>query len=847
MRVQVCVGVLTAVMVSAQALAASPNCITSAGEVAGAALSMSDIAVGPLDQVYAVDGAKGHLYRQSDNGIFYAVIGGDRGQVDGPFNEAKLMGAYGLAGTDTRVYIADTLGHAIRVMESDNIYTLAGTRERGLVDGAGASARFSHPYDLAVAPDGTIYVADTTNHAIRAITHNANFTDVQVTTVVGGSAGMMDGDVSLAKLKHPVAVGVLPDGDLLVADRGNSRIRRVRPGGAVETWIGGEYGYGLGRGTEAPLGYVSGLAIAPDGYVYVTDRVIPGVLSISPQGDVIPLTATDRGGVGSASSGFASDHHMLTPSGLTVRGDGAILVAELLPARLRVLDQCEGGGVMSSACAGAACVSDMNTCGVDSYCSGGAGIDCASCDAEAGECPNNCDEEGPAPVDCMTCDPGEAWSFVADNSSNGNGTPWTKTHTQLSSPSYNSPTALWSNHTEVCPSETKPCWAPATYHNYEMRVQYGFIKSGQSYTPLEEGDFVSLEYMSMGTYDNHLEIKAKSETTTVVGLMLKNDEANYTLYSESGKTTTSVPVRHGDGQGILFKVVQRAEGYFDAYIDNDLVLSDQYSGGQGFASGVHIYQDGGSGKWWDQVGGAVFNQLTVNRGSDCSHACFDTSEVNCMTCDQGEVTWLIADGAGNGHNGWSKQSFQLSPPSWNTPTSIRADYMETCPDLKPCYATGARHNYKVRAKHSFASTDTPFVDGDSVSIEYMSLGTYNNELILRAQTDTAKVIALKVLTNEATYRIESASGVTTTDVPVRHGDGEGIVFKVTQRQDGHFDAYIDNELVLSDQYIGGSGYAFQLWVEQTGGGGTLPDVMGGAVFNRLVVRRDSDCPHSCDW
>ncbi|MDP6945301.1 MAG: hypothetical protein QF464_14230, partial [Myxococcota bacterium] len=293
-----------------------------------------------------------HLYEKDATGTFRAVIGGGRGLTDGPIEEAKLMGAYGIHGTDTRIYIADTLGHAIRVIESSNVLTLAGNGERGLVNGAGSDARFGHPYDLAVGADGTIYVADTSNHAIRALTVNADFTSVQVSTVAGGSArGMADGNGSSARFHTPVAVAVLPDGDLLVADQGNNRIRRVTPGGAVSTWVGGRYGYGVGRGTDAALGFVTGLAVATDGMVYVSDRTVPGVLSVNPDGFVTPITGAGEGG----GTGNASGSHFSGPAGLAVTADGTLLVADMKLGRVRVLDRCSGGGVDSDACAGMSC------------------------------------------------------------------------------------------------------------------------------------------------------------------------------------------------------------------------------------------------------------------------------------------------------------------------------------------------------------------------------------------------------------------------------------------------------------------------------------------------------------
>jgi len=48
--------------------------------------------------------------------------------------------------------------------------TIAGTPGiAGFADGAAASARFSGPVGLKIAPDGTIYVADTSNQLIRRL------------------------------------------------------------------------------------------------------------------------------------------------------------------------------------------------------------------------------------------------------------------------------------------------------------------------------------------------------------------------------------------------------------------------------------------------------------------------------------------------------------------------------------------------------------------------------------------------------------------------------------------------------------------------------------------------------
>jgi hypothetical protein len=88
-----------------------------------------------------------------------------------------------------------------------------------------------------LAPDGDLYVADNGNNTIRRVT-----TAGVVTTYAGSTAGFADGAPLTAQFNQPFGLGAAANGDLIVADRANYRIRRiVRSGntaGAVETLAG---------------------------------------------------------------------------------------------------------------------------------------------------------------------------------------------------------------------------------------------------------------------------------------------------------------------------------------------------------------------------------------------------------------------------------------------------------------------------------------------------------------------------------------------------------------------------------------------------------------------------------
>jgi sugar lactone lactonase YvrE len=147
------------------------------------------------------------------------------GYADGPAAEARFQGPRSVAVDGAgNLYVADTGNHCIRVISpAGQVTTLAGAPEPGYVDGQGAQARFSFPAGVAVDAEGNLYVADTANHRIRMITP-----DGAVTTLAGsGEPGYADGPAGEAQFRAPEGVAVDADGNLIVADTGNHRIRKI--------------------------------------------------------------------------------------------------------------------------------------------------------------------------------------------------------------------------------------------------------------------------------------------------------------------------------------------------------------------------------------------------------------------------------------------------------------------------------------------------------------------------------------------------------------------------------------------------------------------------------------------
>jgi hypothetical protein len=163
---------------------------------------------------------------------------GVSGNRDGSLAVATFASPSGLAtGSHGANYVVDKALNTLREIEGGTIRTLVGIETGDPVwrasadrDGPAASAAFNHPEGIAVAPDGSVVVADTLDAAVR------RYKDGAVTTVAGapGRFGSQDGPVATASFKFPVGVAVDASGDIFVADQQNG-VREISKDGIVTT------------------------------------------------------------------------------------------------------------------------------------------------------------------------------------------------------------------------------------------------------------------------------------------------------------------------------------------------------------------------------------------------------------------------------------------------------------------------------------------------------------------------------------------------------------------------------------------------------------------------------------
>ncbi|HLI77368.1 MAG TPA: Ig-like domain repeat protein, partial [Acidobacteriaceae bacterium] len=196
------------------------------------------------------------------------------------------------------------------------------------------------PSGLAVDGAGDLYLADTINNRVRRVDATTHI----ITTVAGnGSAGFNgdNGPATAAELTGPSGLALDGAGNLFIADTGNDAIRRVDAvSGTITTVAGtlGQSGYtgDGGPATAAKLNAPQGIALTPAGDILIADTTNAAVRALTFSDGSIQTIA------GTGTAGYNGDNRLATsaqlndPSGIAIRPDGTIAVADLSNNRVRL-------------------------------------------------------------------------------------------------------------------------------------------------------------------------------------------------------------------------------------------------------------------------------------------------------------------------------------------------------------------------------------------------------------------------------------------------------------------------------------------------------------------------------
>lgn len=198
-----------------------------------------DVTTAPDGSVYVSESASSLVRRIDPAGQTSVFAGTGVAASDGDGGaavETRISRPRAVAWDATRSSLLISEGRRVRRVDSEGIITtLAGTGDRGSSgDGGPATeAEFLSVSELAVGPDGSVYVVDLDDHRVRVIRPDGT---IHAFAGRGGRGSDGDGGPAIeARLNFPQEVIVGDDGSVFINDVVNGAIRRVRPDGIIET------------------------------------------------------------------------------------------------------------------------------------------------------------------------------------------------------------------------------------------------------------------------------------------------------------------------------------------------------------------------------------------------------------------------------------------------------------------------------------------------------------------------------------------------------------------------------------------------------------------------------------
>jgi len=305
-------------------------------------------------------------------------------------------------GPDGALYVTEVRNHRIRRLDlhTGELTTVAGCGQRGYSGDGGpaAEASLNEPYELRFDADGNLYVVEMKNHVVRRIDAKSKI----ITTVAGSGKPGFGGDggpATTALFRQPHSIALDDNGGLYIADIGNHRIRRVDLAmGIVESiagdsqpvaahdgqlakgssflgpralfihddvlWIASREGHSVwrmalndgvlhhvagtgvkgsasddGRGREVQFNGPKGIAVGPNGGVFIADTENNAVRHIDV--DSGRVTAIAGGRLQSQTAeGESEDVGLNGPHGICVGPNGVIYLGDTLNHRVvRILSE----------------------------------------------------------------------------------------------------------------------------------------------------------------------------------------------------------------------------------------------------------------------------------------------------------------------------------------------------------------------------------------------------------------------------------------------------------------------------------------------------------------------------
>ena len=307
------------------------------GPAAGAQLNApSKLALDSAGNVYVTEVGDNRV-RKISNGVITTVAGNGTAGFsgdNGPATSASLNGPLGPAvDSSGNLYFADESNCRIRKVSGGNISTVVGTGTCGFNGDniLATAAQLYAPESVAVDANGNLYIGDSRNNRVRKVSNG------MITTVAGNGVSGYAGDggpATSAEIDSPRGITLDGSGNLYFVEP-SGHVREVSNG--IITTVAGNGTAGFngdnGPATQAGLNDPTSAAASSSGVLYITDpyhyrvrKVTNGI-----------ITSIAGGGTVLGDGGPATNASIALPLGVAVAPNGVVYVADSLNSRVRAL------------------------------------------------------------------------------------------------------------------------------------------------------------------------------------------------------------------------------------------------------------------------------------------------------------------------------------------------------------------------------------------------------------------------------------------------------------------------------------------------------------------------------
>jgi uncharacterized protein (TIGR03437 family) len=315
----------------------------------------SHLTVDPAGNIYIADSANHRIRRIDPNGVISTLAGtGQRPAIDArcspqggaaatgdnsPATSARLYGpAQAFPGPNDTLLIVDQKNNRIRQIAADGrITTVIGSNLHAFFapNIPATSSPLDWPSTAAYAPDGSLYFAELHSHRIARLAPNGRLQLIAGTGFAGDAPE--NATATTARLNTPTHLIFDAAGNLLIADQGNHKVRRITPAGIITTLAGtGAAGFSGddGPAAAARLNQPNALALDPAGNLYIADMGNHRVRRVAPDGTITTVAGTGQPGRG-PDNVPATASALRFPNSIAIHPSGDLLIADWQNFRIR--------------------------------------------------------------------------------------------------------------------------------------------------------------------------------------------------------------------------------------------------------------------------------------------------------------------------------------------------------------------------------------------------------------------------------------------------------------------------------------------------------------------------------